>query len=270
MESLGWLNSVLANANEVSAALRNGGRHEVPPLRLLCGLTIYHQPEDPVEFMLYEAFIDEVYTRDFFAPRPDSVVMDCGANIGVLALYLQCIAPGIKVHCFEPSAATRGRLLQNVLRNSLQNSVTVHPFAVAAQNGPRILGRGRSSAESSFFVRQYRWNREQSGASTARGELVNCVDLRGAIDLCSPGQIDLLKMDVEGAEAEILEAAGEEAMKRICKISFEYHNRLRSRCFERLISVLGRYGFTIERMFSDFGTKGEIGVIRAAAARRRF
>jgi FkbM family methyltransferase len=228
MDDLTWLDSVLDNAPEVLTALRSGSRHEIPPLRLRSGLSIYHLPEDPIEFMLYETFIEQVYTEDFFTPHPNDVILDFGANIGIFAFYLLVIAPGIQVHCFEAAAGTRARLLENIARNSLQESVTVHPYAVAGQSGPRILGRGRSSGESSFFIRQRRWNPEPSRPSGARRELVECVDLKGAVELSRAEHVDLVKIDVEGAEAEILEAADVTAMSRISKISLEYHNGLRA------------------------------------------
>src|SRR5437773_6326479 len=94
------------NGMEVFRAFR--AAQPLPPLQLRSGLTLFHGPTDNACSLFREIFVERCYTRDgFYSPAPSDCVMDFGANIGFFAAYLQCAAPGINVHCFEPAASTR-------------------------------------------------------------------------------------------------------------------------------------------------------------------
>ena len=106
------LNWVLQSSNwqDVLRALRCGT--EVPPIHLKNGLRIAHSADDDIGYSFFEIFGLQPYTsRGFYQPHPSHTVVDIGANIGLFALYLAGCAPGIEVHCFEPSVTARDRLL---------------------------------------------------------------------------------------------------------------------------------------------------------------
>lgn len=158
----------------------------------------------------YELFLDQYLMRKLFlygASEPNttrhlppflsqaSVVFDCGANIGTYTLFCAKHAPQAQVHAFEPLRVNLDRLSRNIALNGLHNITTV-PKGVSAAPG-----------EADIFFGQ-----KNSGASLFRSDLPNKERIAlTTIDAYCEEQgiaaIDVLKIDVEGAEALALQGA---------------------------------------------------------------
>ena len=79
-------------------------------------------------------------------------------------------------------------------------------------------------------------NRRRSAATTNPCSVrVSAVSLDQVIERCAgQGPLNLVKMDVEGAETDILEGAAQSTLKKIRQFVLEYHTNLskqaRARC----------------------------------------
>jgi len=130
-----------------------------------------------------------------FLPFVDDVrvVFDVGANCGATSVHLARHYPEAVVHSFEPGSEPRAFLERNVA--ALPN-VHVHPIGLYSvdQEVPLYFGDGDSITAS---VLRRNVNRDES-------ELVS---LRAAGPWAAEhrvGRIDVLKVDVEGAEVEVI------------------------------------------------------------------
>jgi FkbM family methyltransferase len=129
---------------------------------------------------------------------PGSTFVDIGAWIGPLTLYAAAIAG--TCHAVEPDPVARAGLVANLACNpELARRVRVHPEAIGPATGVATLGnitsaRGGDSMSSLLF----------GDAPTAW--TVPCRRLDELLDAVPPGELGLVKMDVEGAEVEILDA----------------------------------------------------------------
>jgi 31-O-methyltransferase len=227
--------------------------HPLPPLTLRSGITVHHDTADPIQLLFYEIFITESYTGGgFYRPKRSDTVIDGGANIGLFSMYIASIAPGIQIHCFEPATKTRERLEHNIAANGLQGSIFVHPFALFGYGGKMALKHARSSGDYSFFDRKE--NKDQSE------ELVDCITLREAVDLCGADVIDLLKLDVEGAELDIVENTDVITWRRIQRVVVEYHDAFRHGCRKGVLDRLRKNGFDDNEISTN--SKGSLGVIQ--------
>jgi FkbM family methyltransferase len=239
----------LSNWKDVFAAYRS--HQPLPPLRLRNGLAIHHREGDPAWSLFEEIFVDKCYTRPgFYTPSQGDCVIDLGANIGLFALYLQTAAPGIKVNCFEPSAGTRAQLEKNISANGFDENVVVHPYAIMNKDESRTLHKAEYSGSSSFFL-----------ANKAGGEEVKCITLAKAIEKCGAAQVDLLKIDTEGAEIEILDGVAPETWKKIKRVVLEYHEDVRPGCYKILMETLKPH-YSNVKSWSTSPT-GLLGVIQA-------
>lgn len=162
-----------------------------------------------------EIYRERIYDRlDNFIPQPGWTVFDVGANIGLFAV-LQA-GRGAVVHAFEPNDDCFRRLTKNAEENGLRESITAHKVA---------LGRARGTA-----VMHVPWNATHSGSLFPSGSVprsvplpVNVMSLDDLVQDLNVPHIDLLKIDVEGAEAEVLHGAAQ-ALDRTARLIVEYHS----------------------------------------------
>lgn len=119
----------------------------------------------------------------------DDVVWDVGAHCGFITLFAaKHVGPSGRVHSFEPGEASRWFLRKHVKWNRLTN-VAIHPYALGAHDGHARFGGGATSKQDRL-----------GGGS-------DVVPVRTIETLLDTGECDIpdfLKIDVEGAEADIL------------------------------------------------------------------
>jgi FkbM family methyltransferase len=235
------------NADAVLRARMSG--QPLPPLRLRNGQIVHHAPVDPVLELYNEIFVHRVYTLPtFYSPSSNDTVVDCGANIGVCALHLSHLAPGIRIYCFEPCTDTSDRLRANVIANGLQDRVAIFPLALWDSHVTRELTVVAGSNAASLHL--------SSETSPRIRQTVPCITLSTALSFCSSRHVDLLKIDAEGAELEILQGAATLDWDRVRRVAVEYHGFLRPRCALEVLSLLASYGFSniyLEGLHSDLG-----------------
>ncbi len=138
----------------------------------------------------------------------DSVLVDVGANVGVFTLYGAKRVPNGAVHSFEPSRHHLGRLKRNIAANGFAN-VTVNDVGLSDRAAERTLAippRGdglHNTGGASFFG---------VGADSGTEE-VRTVRLDDYVAERNLARLDAMKIDVEGAEFEVLRGA-EETLRR--------------------------------------------------------
>ena len=232
-------------------------RSPVPPLKFRRGMHIEHEPEDDVLSKYMEIFVRECYTGGgFYQPRLGDVVMDVGANIGVFALYLQHLARGVSLHCFEPASSTRARLQNNLDINDLNQWVRVHPIGVSDANQTLVLHANAFSGRRSTVAPVDR-------SSGDGDESIECVSLGEAVHRTGANRISLLKIDVEGAEVDILKESDPLTWNRIDRVALEFHGSLRPgarTAVETALRNQGFHSFTVHAPPSD----EEDGTLRAS------
>ena len=153
---------------------------------------------------LYPTRAEQRLLRDHL--RPGGVALDVGANLGVFSVMLGRLQPSATVYGFEPAGQTFARLMQNLRRNALANVEPLH-MAVGKESGAVALAvNGKSSAISRI---------QANGQGAADGWAVEEVPCTTIDDFCADrgiAAIDFAKVDVEGAEPQVL--AGAAAMLR--------------------------------------------------------
>jgi FkbM family methyltransferase len=132
--------------------------------------------------------------------RPGSTAVDAGANVGVFTIPLAlAVGEAGRVLAFEPSPETVRRLRENVRRNRLEN-VSVFDSALGAARGTTTLALADDAAYNSTM-----WSTPSSGAS-AQVPLERLDDVWATL---GRPQVSVLKVDVEGAEVDVLVGAVE-------------------------------------------------------------
>jgi FkbM family methyltransferase len=198
----------------------------------LGGLELHLRPGSGELFLYQEIFRDLAYERHpAFAPRTGWNVLDCGANIGMFSLRA-ARAGCAQILALEPDPETFGRLALNLERNG---ATAVIPLRLAAGHATCRAAFERN-AVSTLGQLVSSDHREASASSRI---VVEVTTLACLFDRYSLGNVHLLKLDVEGAECDVLEGA-RPVLGRIERIVMEYHGAERLAGCERL---LRQYGF---------------------------
>jgi FkbM family methyltransferase len=135
------------------------------------------------------------------AARGARIVFDVGANGGIYSLAALAAEPSAGVHAFEPTPEIADRLRDTAEMNGLA-ALTVRQMAVSNQDGFALLRRCGADVGGNEGM-----NYIVADAGGADGERVPTIRLDTACRQLRADRIDLLKLDVQGAEADVLEGA---------------------------------------------------------------
>lgn len=158
--------------------------------------------------------LDEMIIFAFYwvnRSRYDKVV-DLGANLGLHSIVLARM--GFSVQAYEPDPIHLQHLRMHLKMNGIDESVVVHETAVTLNSGAVEFVRVRGNTTGSHVL----------GAKDAPyGRLERFTVTSTSIVSAIEGA-DLVKMDVEGSEAELLSALSPDALRHtdvICEVGSE-------------------------------------------------
>ncbi|MEK6924274.1 MAG: FkbM family methyltransferase [Candidatus Micrarchaeota archaeon] len=195
-----------------------------------------------------QSLIDEVYLQKAYEPsaRLDPrVIIDAGGNQGVATRWLAERFPRATIHVFEPSPQTFECLQENT--RGLGNRVVLNNAGVWSRNCRQKLFLARTSGSNSLFeshaARQRaprkRQNPQDQSVSVKLLRLDDYLRERGI------GNVDLLKIDIEGGEREALIGLGKR-IRDVSHIVGELHLTTGDPNFEKdVVALLERNGFAV-------------------------
>lgn len=160
------------------------------------GLDFDLDRSDGLGLLSNSAFEPEVLSALKRFVRHGMKVVDAGAHIGYFSLQMaRLVGEYGKVHAFEPEGENLRLLRRNIAKNRLKN-ITVHPFAIGDRDDAALL---QLSEYNSGMHRLY--------DSLCCGSESIQVPVRKLETIFSPGEIDVLKIDIEGFEPFALAGA---------------------------------------------------------------
>ena len=142
-----------------------------------------------------------------FQPESDApVIIDCGSNVGVSVLYFRSLFPAALITGYEADPGIFALLKTNLQNNGITDVTVVNKAVWTHDRGVSFSADGADGGNVS----------EKAGE-----QLVPSVRLRDV--LSSHSSIDLLKMDIEGAECGVLLDCGE-TLRVVRRLFVEYHS----------------------------------------------
>lgn len=179
-------------------------------------------------FTYEEIFRKEIYK--FHSSNPTPHILDAGANIGLSVLYFKRLFPKAVITAFEPDDQVFGVLSRNVQQNGLTDVQLVKK------------GLWTHETELSFMAEG-----ADGGRIAGQQEKANIVTIQTVklSDYLKHHEVDLLKMDIEGAEFDVLKEA-EAYLGRASRIFVEYHSFTgKEQCLSELLLLLKNQGFRV-------------------------
>jgi FkbM family methyltransferase len=204
-------------------------------------------------FFLREGTIDAWVFRQIFVQRQYEVevspephlIIDAGANIGCASVFFACRHPQAIILAIEPDAANF-----ELLRRNAAPYRNIVPIRAAVWGRPEVLVIANPGSESFEF---------QTRQATA-GDVDKVVGLTidELLTWAGASRIDILKIDIEGAEKQVFSGPCDRWLGRVSAIFAELHDRLEPECSETFHQATAPYGF-IETQ------RGEDVILRRAA-----
>ena len=196
-------------------------------------VNFWNQPE--YHDLKREIFGQDTYFFESSSPFPK--ILDVGAHIGLSALYFKKLYPGAEITCFEPIHSSFELLQQNIFENNLRD-VSCWQLAISPSSGPLTLhiDPENTSWYSSASIRTGAWNGQQATRK---------IEVKAAtLDQITTQPIELLKLDVEGAEQAILESS-QKVLPLIKQLLIEFHPG-GNQSLEKISTLLEKNGYSLD------------------------
>ena len=184
-------------------------------------------------YSLVEVLLGDEYTD--YLPRGFEIktVVDLGANIGMFSLLCAAVFPGADLFCVEPDPANSEQLRRNLAGISA-SSTTALEGAVWTHDGAGTLITSSAATEHSML---------EASQNTGSVE-IKCYTMESILRLTEVSEIDLLKVDIEGAERELLEHC-DTWIERVKVMLLELHPSITGFDIQKLKAKLEPLGFIV-------------------------
>lgn len=184
-----------------------------------------------VNGMALACFTDQLLIRrlnDFLPDNDTPLIIDCGANIGLGVLNYNRLFPKSKIIAFEPDPVFVPCIKNNLKRNNIHN-VKLIESAVWVENG-NVPWYSEGIDGSKIIINEN--NNNTSVSSTDLSDYLN-------------EPVDLLKMDIEGAEYKVISHI-KDKLVNVKNIIVECHfNQTNVLAFSALMEALAEAGFKV-------------------------
>jgi len=192
-----------------------------------------------IKFLEYEIFVPdclsfifqfkEIFVKQYYNFKTESkipIIFDCGSNIGISVIFFKSVYKDSKIKAFEADKVISEILRNNLIQNKI-SGVEIIPKAVWTHNeGVEFYSDGADAG--SIFGK-------------SRKVLADSIRLKEIIDL--EEKIDMLKLDVEGAETEVLVDIGDN-LKKVDNLFIEFHSfKTHRQSLDMILSILNQNNF---------------------------
>jgi FkbM family methyltransferase len=179
---------------------------------------------------------DHILAR--FTPKEDDTVIDIGAHIGRYTIVSSKLVGNIgKVVAIEADPDNFQLLKRNVALNNLTNVLPLNYAVFSTKTKIKLYEQSASAKYNSLILTRAK--------ETEKYAEVNADTLDSILELNGINQINWIKIDVEGAEFEVLKGATNTLSRENIALLIEIHNIGDSNHYDNIIDFLKHYNYEI-------------------------
>lgn len=195
-------------------------------------------------YAMEEVFIHGEYQRLTSQLRSVNTIVDLGVNVGMSLRLWQTVYPDARVLGVEPDPGN-----VEMARLNIGDAPNVRLVQACVASRPRKVRLDRSISEYAFRM-------VERGNGSGNTEAIDALTLPQLLDDAQfDGEIDLLKCDIEGAEAEVFGDCAE-WIGRVRNMVVEVHTPYTA---ERLLEDVSRAGSSLRAYHVE--SKGSFGIV---------
>ena len=178
--------------------------------------------------MFEQLFLDKDYDIDFpFTPK---VIIDLGANVGFASIVFANRFPDTRILSLEPD---EGNFLLAKKNTAPYENITVIKGAVWHKSEPiKVVDYGHG--EAAYMI--------EPGVGETSVRAYTIKDLMKMLEIT---EIDVLKIDIEGAEKEIFETGHEDWVPYTKLMITETHDRYKKGTSKAVFNTMAKYNFSL-------------------------
>ncbi len=169
------------------------------------------------------------------------VIIDAGANIGLVSLYFARKYPDAKIFAIEPETSNYNLLTMNT--KSYGNIVPIK--AALWKNNSTLYIQNPNAEKWAFKVSE----------ENKIGEYVDAITVMDILQKTSNNYIDILKIDIEGAEKEVFSENYQSWIDKINFFVIELHEGLQSGCRGSFFSAIKNLKYKIQYIGENYFVK---------------
>jgi FkbM family methyltransferase len=184
-----------------------------------------------------ETWVENVYHIEKGDFADTGVFVDIGANIGAVSIFVDSLnherdedMPVIKTYAVEPEPHNIGFLQQNIDENPTTGNITVVKNAVWHES--KTLEISNRGGNASIF-------KHPNNAGYAKVQAITIAEIFNTYNI---READVMKIDIEGAEFDLLINTPDDILKRIKYLTLEFD-----------ASNDGKFGIMVEKLARIFG-----------------
>jgi FkbM family methyltransferase len=199
---------------------------QVPDIKAPVGIRL-----DTTDIHAFEqVFISKDYEFEVPENFSPGLIIDGGANVGYSSIWFANRFPSSHLICVEPDESNFNFLKENM---KPYTNIDLIKAALWHEKGDlEIVTHDREGNWLGHWGIQVKQS-DESSASTIKATTINDIWENSDYE-----HIDILKLDVEGAEKEIFSANFEHWLNKTNIIILEIHERLKSECSQKVLAAL--------------------------------
>ena len=191
---------------------------------------VYFRPKTTDLTCLADVLLNGEYGIPFRATP--KIIIDGGANIGAASLYFSHVYPQAMIYALEPEPSNFAMLKRNC--DGVKN---ILPLQLALWSESARLRFDDPHSE--------KWAFSVSSGDGTKGSQVEAVGLNDLMRQYGMDCVDILKLDIEGAEREVF-SANRAWLDKVKIIAIELHDRFKEGCAAAFYDALHGVAFRQE------------------------